>query len=151
MAQPLYRAHVLTCAGSGCTASGSPSVVAALDAEIRRKGLENEVKLVQTGCRGFCSMGPVMMVYPEGIFYCQIKAEDVPWIVQETLVKGRPVESLLYKEPETARALPLYKDIPFYGKQMRIALRNCGIINPERSTSTSPGADTRRWARRSSR
>jgi len=102
-----------------------------LDAEIRRRGLEEEVRLVQTGCRGFCSMGPVMMVYPEGIFYCQVQPEDVPWIVQETLIKGRPVQNLLYKEPDSAKTLPLYKDIPFYGKQLRIALRNCGFINPE--------------------
>src|SRR5665647_1179067 len=131
MAQPYYRAHVLTCAGSGCTASGSAPVMTALDAEVRRQGLEGEVRLVQTGCRGFCSMGPVMMIYPEGIFYCQVQPEDVPWIVKETLVKGRPVQNLLYKEPETAKTLPLYKDIPFYGKQVRIALRNCGLVNPE--------------------
>jgi NADH-quinone oxidoreductase subunit F len=131
MAQPNYRAHVLTCAGSGCAASGSAPLMTALDAEIRRKGLQEEIKLVQTGCRGFCSMGPVMIVYPEGIFYCQVKPEDVPWIVQETLIKGRPVANLLYREPASAKALPLYKDIPFYGKQVRIALRNCGYINPE--------------------
>ena len=132
MAQPYYRAHVLTCGGSGCTASGSQSVTLALDAEVRRRGLDGEVKIVQTGCRGFCSMGPVMMVYPEGIFYCQVQDEHIPRIVEETLIKGRPVQDLLYREPATARALPLYSDIPFYGKQMRIALRNCGFINPER-------------------
>ncbi|HEX9015548.1 MAG TPA: FAD-dependent oxidoreductase, partial [Chloroflexota bacterium] len=131
MATPYYRAHVLTCAGSGCTASGSAPVSTALDAEIRRRGLEGEVRVVQTGCRGFCSMGPVMMIFPEGIFYCQVQAETVPQIVEETLIKGRPVADLLYKEPASARALPLYADIPFYNKQMRIALRNCGFINPE--------------------
>ncbi|MHB0869313.1 MAG: NADH-quinone oxidoreductase subunit NuoF [Chloroflexota bacterium] len=131
MTHPYYRAHVLTCAGSGCTASGSAPVMTELDAEVRRRGLQDEVKLVQTGCRGFCAMGPVMMIYPEGIFYCLVQSEDVPRIVEETLIKGRPVQSLLYREPETAKALPFYKDIPFYGRQMRIALRNCGFINPE--------------------
>jgi NADH-quinone oxidoreductase subunit F len=131
MTQPYYRAHVLTCAGTGCTASGSAPLSAALDAEVRRRELDGEVRLVQTGCRGFCSMGPVMMIYPEGIFYCQVQEEDVPKIVEETLVKGRPVESLLYREPVTSRALPFYKDIPFYGRQMRIALRNCGVVNPD--------------------
>jgi NADH-quinone oxidoreductase subunit F len=131
MGQPNYRAHVLTCAGSGCAASGSAPLMTALDAEIRRKSLEEEIRIVQTGCRGFCSMGPVMIVYPEGIFYCQVKVEDIPWIVQETLIKGRPVANLLYKEPASAKSLPLYRDIPFYGKQMRIALANCGFINPE--------------------
>ncbi|MGI5835275.1 MAG: FAD-dependent oxidoreductase [Chloroflexota bacterium] len=132
MTQPLYRAHVLTCAGSGCTASGSVPVMTVLDAEVRKRGLQDEVRLVQTGCRGFCSMGPVMMVYPEGIFYCQVQPEDISQIVEETLIKGRPVQRLLYREPESARALPFYKDIPFYGRQMRIALRNCGFINPEK-------------------
>ncbi|MGE5620137.1 MAG: NAD(P)H-dependent oxidoreductase subunit E, partial [Sphingomonadaceae bacterium] len=131
MAHPFYRAHVLTCAGSGCKASGSAQVMTELDAEVRRRGLQDEVKLVQTGCRGFCAMGPVMMIYPEGIFYCLVQPEDVPKVVEETLIKGRPVQRLLYREPETARTLPFYKDIPFYGRQMRIALRNCGFINPE--------------------
>ena len=131
MAQPYYRTHVLTCAGTGCSASGAAPLSTALDAEVRNRGLDGEVRLVQTGCRGFCSMGPVMMIYPEGIFYCQVQAEDVPKIVEETLIKGRPVESLLYREPVSAKALPFYKDIPFYGRQMRIALRNCGVINPD--------------------
>jgi NADH-quinone oxidoreductase subunit F len=131
MALPYYRAHVLTCAGSGCTASGSVPVSTALDAEVRKRGLEGEVRVVQTGCRGFCSMGPVMMVFPEGVFYCQVQPENVPTIVEETLIKGRPVADLLYKEPASAKSLPLYNEIPFYNKQMRIALRNCGFINPE--------------------
>jgi len=131
MALPYYRAHVLTCAGSGCTASGSVPVSTALDAEVRKRGLEGEVRVVQTGCRGFCSMGPVMMIFPEGIFYCQVTAEHVPAIVEETLIKGRPVHELLYREPASAKSLPTYNEIPFYNKQMRIALRNCGFINPE--------------------
>ena len=131
MADSLYRANVLVCSGTGCTASGSESVIGSLQAEVVRRGLENEVRVVETGCRGFCAMGPVMIVYPEGIFYCQVQASDVAEIVEETLVKGRVVERLTYKEPMTHQAVPFYRDIPFYGKQLRITLRNCGLINPE--------------------
>ncbi|MCL6431581.1 MAG: FAD-dependent oxidoreductase, partial [Anaerolineae bacterium] len=131
MAEPLYRANVLVCGGTGCTASGSQAVLGAMARELERRGLTGEVRLVETGCRGFCAMGPVMIIYPEGIFYCQVTAADVPTIVEETLVKGRVVDRLTYKEPVTQRSIPLYKDIGFYGKQFRIALRNCGLINPE--------------------
>ena len=131
MAEPLYRANVLVCGGTGCTASGSLAVRTAMAEELKRRGLEDEVRLVETGCRGFCAMGPVMIIYPEGIFYSQVAASDVPTIVEETLVKGRVVERLTYREPVTHKAIPLYKDVPFYGKQFRIALRNCGLINPE--------------------
>jgi NADH-quinone oxidoreductase subunit F len=129
--EPLYRANVLTCAGTGCTASGSKSVLEALQEEIDKRGLQDEVKVVHTGCRGFCSMGPVMIVYPEGIFYCLVQAADVPTIVEETLIKGRIVDRLLYREPEAIQGLPYYDKIPFYGRQKRIALRNCGFIDPE--------------------
>ncbi|MBC7263016.1 MAG: NADH-quinone oxidoreductase subunit NuoF [Chloroflexi bacterium] len=131
MAEPLYRANVLVCGGTGCTASKSPAVFEALAEEIKRRGLDGEVRLVQTGCRGFCAMGPVMIIYPEGIFYCQVQASDVPHLVEETLVKGRVVPRLTYKEPFSHQSVPFYKDIPFYGKQLRITLRNCGLINPE--------------------
>lgn len=131
MAEPFYRANVLTCAGTGCTASGSRAVLEALETEIQRRGLRNEVKIVHTGCRGFCSMGPVMVIYPEGIFYCLVQESDVPHLVEETLVKGRVVERLLYRQPEAVKGLPYYEEIPFYGRQMRIALRNCGFIDPE--------------------
>ncbi|MBC7259817.1 MAG: NADH-quinone oxidoreductase subunit NuoF [Chloroflexi bacterium] len=132
MAEPFYRANVLVCGGTGCTASGSVEVMTAMEAEIKRRGLQDEVRLVHTGCRGFCAMGPVMIIYPEGIFYCQVQASDVPTIVEETLVKGRVVKRLTYTEPETHKALPFYKEIPFYSKQIRIALRNCGMIDPEK-------------------
>ena len=131
MADPLYRANVLVCTGTGCTASGSMPVIEALKAEIARRGLDQEVRVVETGCRGFCAMGPVMIIYPEGVFYCQVQASDVEEIVEETLVKGRVVQRLTYEEPETHRAIPLYQDIPFYTKQVRITLRNCGLIDPE--------------------
>ncbi|HHX41139.1 MAG TPA: NADH-quinone oxidoreductase subunit NuoF, partial [Armatimonadetes bacterium] len=99
-------------------------------AEISRRGLGDEIRVVRTGCRGFCSFGPVAVIYPDGIFYCHVGVKDVPEIVEETLIKGRLVERLLYQEPETQRRLPRYEEIPFYGKQVRIALRNCGVINP---------------------
>jgi NADH-quinone oxidoreductase subunit F len=131
MAEPFYRANVLVCRGTGCTASKSPAVFDAFAQEIQRRGLQDEVRLVQTGCRGFCAMGPVVIVYPEGIFYCQVQASDVPHLVEETLVKGRVVPRLTYTEPISHQSVPLYDDVPFYGKQLRITLRNCGLINPE--------------------
>ncbi len=88
MADPQYRANVLVCSGTSCAASGSQSVLDGFKAEVVARGLQNEVRVVETGCRGFCAMGPVMIVYPEGIFYCQVQAQDVAEIVEETLVKG---------------------------------------------------------------
>jgi NADH-quinone oxidoreductase subunit F len=126
-----YRADILICGGTGCHSSNSHEVVAAMQSEVARRGLSDEVRVVPTGCRGFCSMGPVMMIYPEGILYCQVQASDVPEVVEETLLKGRTVQRLAYQEPIEHKALPLYHDIPFYGKQIRIALRNCGLIDPE--------------------
>jgi NADH-quinone oxidoreductase subunit F len=126
-----YRADVLICGGTGCHSSGSHEVILAMQEEVAARGLAGEVRIVQTGCRGFCSMGPVMMVYPEGILYCQVQPSDVPEVVEETLLKGRQVKRLAYEEPRQHKALPFYHDIPFYGKQVRIALRNCGLINPE--------------------
>jgi NADH-quinone oxidoreductase subunit F len=130
--EALYRANVLICGGTGCTASGSEKAHAALEEEIVRRGLEKEVRVIQTGCRGFCAMGPVVMIYPEGIFYCQVQPGDVPHLVEETLIKGRVVERLAYREPAQHRAIPQYGEIPFYRKQLRIALANCGMIDPER-------------------
>ena len=131
MTEPIYRANVLVCAGTGCASSGSRSTMAALEAEVQRRGLQNEVRVVETGCRGFCAMGPIVIVYPEGIFYCQVKPEDVEELVEETLVKGRVVSRLVYEVPDTQQAVPLYEQIPFYSKQQRITLRNCGVIDPE--------------------
>ncbi|MCE5257597.1 MAG: FAD-dependent oxidoreductase [Chloroflexi bacterium] len=131
MADPTFRANVLVCSGTGCTSSGSKPLIDSLRAEIYRRGLDQEVRVVETGCRGFCAMGPVIVIYPEGIFYTRVQASDVPDLVEETLVKGRIVERLTYTEPSTHQAVPHYKDIPFYGKQLRLCLRNCGLINPE--------------------
>ena len=128
----LYRAHVLVCKGTGCTASGSGSVYDALKGELERRGLDKEVMLVETGCHGMCEMGPIVVVYPEGSFYCRVTPEDVPELVEEHLYKGRVLQRLLYTTPdEEKHRIPHYRDIPFYGKQRRIVLRNCGYINPD--------------------
>jgi NADH:ubiquinone oxidoreductase subunit F (NADH-binding)/(2Fe-2S) ferredoxin/Pyruvate/2-oxoacid:ferredoxin oxidoreductase delta subunit len=126
-----YRADVLVCTCPVCTKAGAPEVEQALKAEVERRGLAGEVRVVETGSRGFCSMGPVIIIQPEGILYCQVHAADVPELAEETLVKGRIVERLAYKEPETHKVVPYYDEIPFYGKQMRVVLRNCGLINPQ--------------------
>jgi len=131
MAEALYRANVLVCSGTGCTASKAPELFNALSEEIEKRGLGDEVRLVQTGCRGFCAMGPIVIIYPEGIFYCQVHAADVPHLVEETLIKGRVVSRLAYQEPQSHQAIPFYRDVPFYSKQVRITLRNCGLIDPE--------------------
>jgi len=132
MAERLYRANVLVCGGTGCASSESLDVISAMTKEIARRGLANEVRIVQTGCRGFCAMGPVMIIYPEGIFYCQVQPRDVQTIVEETLVKGRIIGRLTYKIPDSHKELPRYQEIPFYSKQVRITLRNCGLIDPEK-------------------
>ncbi len=127
----LIRAHVLICAGTGCIASGSKAVEAKFNEQIQARGLEKEVKVVETGCHGFCEMGPLVIVYPEGVFYVSVKPEDVEEIVESHLYKGRIVERLLYKEPLTKEAVPNYDEINFYRKQMRKVLKNCGHINPD--------------------
>lgn len=126
-----YRAHVLVCGGTGCTASGSHQVQEALQQELARRQLDKEVKVVETGCHGFCENGPIMIVYPEGVFYCRVQESDVPEIVENHLLKGRVVERLLYKEPLTHEKIPNYHEIDFYKKQHRVVLANCGYINPE--------------------
>lgn len=131
LVEPIYRAHAMVCGGTGCVASESIQVRERLEEEVQRNGLANEVKVIQTGCRGFCAEGPIMIIYPDGIFYTQVQPDDVPVIVEETLLKGRIVRRLLHKEPAATEALPYYQDIPFYEKQIRVVLRNCGMINPE--------------------
>jgi len=125
------RAHVLICAGTGCVSSGSKKVEAALREQLAQKGLDKEIKVIETGCHGFCEMGPLVIVYPEGTFYVRVQEEDVKDIVETHLFKGRIVERLLYKEPLTLEKVPNYSDISFYQKQMRMVLANCGHINPE--------------------
>jgi NADH:ubiquinone oxidoreductase subunit F (NADH-binding)/(2Fe-2S) ferredoxin/NAD-dependent dihydropyrimidine dehydrogenase PreA subunit len=126
------RATVLLCSGTGCLASGSNPVYEALSAELERHALQDEIQVVTGGCRGFCSMGPVMDVYPGGLFYVQVRPSDIPQIVEQTLIDGQIVEDLCYKDPATQEIIPIYSDIPFYATQERIVLRNCGRINPNR-------------------
>lgn len=125
------RAHVLICGGTGCKSAGSKEVQLAFSRAIEAKGLSDEVMVVETGCHGFCEHGPLVIVYPEGTFYCQVKAEDVEEIVESHLFKGRIVERLLYYEPLTHESIPNYSEINFYKKQHRLVLENCGAINPE--------------------
>lgn len=127
----IYRSHVLICTGTGCVSSGAGKLKEKLTAELEERGLQKEIKVVDTGCHGFCEKGPIVIVYPEGVFYCQVTEDDINDIVEEHLLKGRIVERLLYKEPLTEESIPSYNDIDFYKKQKRIALANCGRINPE--------------------
>ena len=128
----MFRSNVLVCGGTGCTSSNSEKIIEKLHEEINAKGLEKEVNVVRTGCFGLCALGPIMIVYPEGAFYSMVTPEDVPEIVEEHLLKGRIVKRLLYKETvvddATTKSL---NETQFYEKQMRVALRNCGVINPE--------------------
>jgi NADH-quinone oxidoreductase subunit F len=124
------RLHVLVCAGAGCVASGSLEVSAALQQEIERQGLAKEVKVVETGCLGPCAAGPVAVVYPDGVFYQNLKPEDAREIVAEHLLKGRVVERLVHKEHGTSQAVPALNQIDFFQGQQRIVLRNCGVIDP---------------------
>ncbi len=128
----MYRSHVLVCGGTGCTSSGSQQIMETLKAEIEKNGLTEEVSVVQTGCHGLCALGPIMIIYPDATFYSMVKVEDIPEIVAEHLLKGRVVTRLLYNETVTpAGSVKALIDTDFYKKQHRIALRNCGIINPE--------------------
>ena len=127
----MYRSHVLVCGGTGCTSSNSQQIIDALETEIAAAGLSEEVKVVKTGCFGLCALGPIMIVYPEGSFYSEVKPSDVPEIVQEHLLKGRIVKRLLYKETVQENNVKSLNETNFYAKQHRVALRNCGVINPE--------------------
>ncbi|MBW1708306.1 MAG: NADH-quinone oxidoreductase subunit NuoF [Deltaproteobacteria bacterium] len=128
----VFRSHALICGGTGCHASGSMEVKTALEAELEKQGLGEEVKVVETGCNGYCAAGPVMVVYPEGLFYQKLTVEDVPELVSEHFLKGRPVERLFYKEPEKRELIPEMLDIPFFANQLLIVLRNKGLIDAEK-------------------
>ena len=127
----MYRSNVLVCGGTGCSSSNSQEIIQRLEEEIKKKGLEKEVNVVRTGCFGLCSLGPVVVVYPEGSFYSKVTPSDIPVIVEEHLLKGRIVKRLLYQETIDNDTIHSLADTPFYKKQKRIALRNCGVINPE--------------------
>lgn len=125
------RAHVLVCGGTGCKSAGSKEVQLEFAKQLEQKGLSDEVMIVETGCHGFCEHGPLVIIYPEGTFYCRVKPEDVEEIVESHLFKGRIVERLLYHEPLTHEQIPSYSEINFYKKQKRLVLEHCGAINPE--------------------
>lgn len=127
----MYRSHVLVCGGTGCTSANAPAIIKALEEQIAEKGLADEVKVVQTGCHGLCALGPIMIVYPEGCFYSEVKVEDVPEIVEEHLLKGRIVKRLLYDDTVHHDVVKSIESTDFYKKQKRVALRNCGVIDPE--------------------
>jgi len=126
----LQRAHVLVCAGAGCVSSGCKAVEESLVNAVKSLGIEDEVRIVETGCMGPCDLGPAIVVYPEGVFYRKVKPEDAPVIAEEHLLKGRVVERLLYSLPGEERTLPKYDDITFFNRQTRVALRNTGLIDP---------------------
>jgi len=128
----VLRAHLLICGGTGCQASGSPAVKKALLEELDKKKLTEEIKVVETGCNGFCALGPIMVVYPEGVIYISLKPEDMAELVEEHLVKGRIVQRLLYREPTTDQIIPTMQDIPFFAHQELRVLKNRGLIDPEK-------------------
>ncbi len=128
----MYRSHVMVCGGTGCTSSNSDKIAQAFEDEILATGLQDEVKVIRTGCFGLCALGPIVVIYPEGSFYSMVKEENVKEIVDEHLLKGRPVTRLLYDETVAEdNTIKSLDDTAFYKKQLRIALRNCGVINPE--------------------
>lgn len=127
-----YRTHVLVCGGTGCTSSGSARIRERLEKEIEANRLSDEVCVVKTGCFGLCALGPIMIVYPEGTFYSMVQEEDIPEIVTEHLLKGNVVKHLLYEETVKADKIIPLNETNFYKKQHRVALRNCGVINPEK-------------------
>ena len=126
-----YQKHILVCGGTGCTSSGSPKVIEKLEKEFEAKGLTDKIQIVKTGCFGLCELGPIMIVYPEGTFYSRVEIDEIPRIVDEHLIGGKPVKEFLYSETVDGDNIKSLDETPFYSKQKRIALRNCGVINPE--------------------
>ena len=127
----MFRSHILVCGGTGCTSSGSARIVTAFEKELATAGLDKEVKVIKTGCFGLCALGPIVVVYPEGAFYSQVKPEDIPEIVEEHLLKGRIVKRLLYSETVQEDTVKSLGETDNYKKQRRVALKNCGVIDPE--------------------
>ncbi len=127
----MVRGHILCCGGTGCTSSGCDAIIKEMEAQLAAHDLEKEFKIIKTGCFGLCALGPIMIVYPEGAFYSRVTPEDVKEIVEEHLVKGRVVKRLLYAETVEEDNIKSLNEVDFYKKQHRIALRNCGVINPE--------------------
>jgi len=127
-----YRAHLLVCAGTGCVSCGAFKIKEALEQEIHKRKLQDEILVIATGCNGFCERGPILMVHPDGVFYQQLKLEDIPFLVEEHLIKGRPVKKLMYIPPAEKDPIPRMKDIEFFKHQRLIVLRNRGRIDPEK-------------------
>jgi len=127
----IYRSHVLICGGTGCTSSGSGKVKEAFDKHLKEQGIDKEVNVVMTGCHGLCELGPVVIVYPEGVFYNRVEEKDAEEIVKEHLLKGRIVKRLVYDEAIDEDVIKSLNNVDFYKKQLRIALRHCGVIDPE--------------------
>ena len=127
----LIRSHIMVCTGTGCSSSHSPELVTRFEEELKAQGMDKEVKVVKTGCFGLCAMGPIVLIYPEGSLYTKVTLDDVKEIVSEHIVKGRIVERLLHKEGDTTQTVTSLTETEFYKHQQRIALRNCGVINPE--------------------
>jgi (2Fe-2S) ferredoxin len=126
-----YKKHLLVCGGTGCQSSESKKILENLEQELVKRNLQDEIQVVMTGCFGFCEKGPIVEVQPDNVFYVTVKPEDAGEIVEEHIVNGRKIERLLYQEPLTREKIEKQHDITFYKKQKRIALRNCGFINPE--------------------
>ena len=126
------RTHLLICAGTGCVSNHAFDVKDALEKEIEKRNLNNEIQIVTTGCHGFCERGPIVHVQPDDIFYQSLKVKDIPNLVEEHFLKGRPVEKLMYKPQETEKSIPKMSDIDFFKPQRLIVLRNRGRINPEK-------------------
>ncbi len=127
----MFRSTILCCGGTGCHSNNSGEIIKEFKAQIAQKGLDKDVEVVETGCHGLCAVGPIVIVYPEGAFYSNVKVEDVSEIVDEHIIKGRLVQRLLFKDKSKSEAVKALSDTNFYKKQTRVALRNCGVINPE--------------------
>jgi len=126
-----YRAHVLVCAGTNCSLKASKAVRENLVAHLKRLDLEREVKVVETGCFGLCEQGPTVVVYPEGVVYCRVGVADVSEVVEKHLLKGRVVQRLLYREPAIPKQVQTYPEFDYFKRQVRVVLRNCGVIDPD--------------------
>lgn len=126
-----HRLHILVCGGTGCTSSGCEKIIESLKEELEKHSLEEEVSVIRTGCHGLCALGPIMIIYPDACFYSMVEADNIPRIVDEHIIKGNPVKELLYKETVTPSGIISMHETDFYRKQHRVALRNCGVINPE--------------------
>ncbi len=127
-----YRMELMLCAGTGCVSSGAFEIREALERELEKRGLQDEIRVIQTGCNGFCEKGPLLLVTPDQIFYCSLKREHIPLLVEEHFLKGRPVRRFMFTPPKEKEPIPTMSEIPFYKRQMLIVLRNRGIIDPEK-------------------